>query len=183
VSIGRSGRRVSWQPRSAISGLGSLQTAQMVRYWGLYANAACGKRRKVALAGDTPQAPCHQDDELTRRAWLSWALFVRRVYEVDPLLCPFCGSEMKILTFLLDFGSAQAIRKSLELPAQEPEPLAHRRTRDLPRRRPHPFRRPRSGLTSNENSSSAALTPLHNPTPRNAEKRFPTQQSPSPLLR
>ena len=136
----------------------------MVRYWGFYANAARGKRRKAA-AGDTPQAQSRQDDE------------------VDPLLCPFCGSEIKILAFILDFGSAQAIRKSLELPAQEPEPLAHLRTRDLPRRRPHPFRRPRSGLTSNENSSSAALTPLHNATPRNAEKRFPTQQSPSPLLR
>jgi hypothetical protein len=32
---------------------------------------------------------------------------------------------MKILAFILDFGSAKAIRKSLELRAQEPEPLAH----------------------------------------------------------
>ena len=32
---------------------------------------------------------------------------------------------MEILAFILDFGSAQAIRKSLKLPAQEPEPLAH----------------------------------------------------------
>ena len=27
--------------------------------------------------------------------------------------------------FILDFGTAKAIRTSLELPAQEPEPLAH----------------------------------------------------------
>ncbi len=32
---------------------------------------------------------------------------------------------MKILAFILDFGAAKAIRKSLELPAQESEPLAH----------------------------------------------------------
>jgi hypothetical protein len=32
---------------------------------------------------------------------------------------------MKILAFILDFGAAKAIRKSLELPGQEPEPLAH----------------------------------------------------------
>jgi hypothetical protein len=32
---------------------------------------------------------------------------------------------MRILAFLVDFASARAIRKSLELPAQEPEPLAH----------------------------------------------------------
>jgi hypothetical protein len=32
---------------------------------------------------------------------------------------------MKILAFILDFNAARAVRKSLELPAQEPEPLAH----------------------------------------------------------
>ena len=99
---------------------------QTVRYWGFYANAARGKRRKAALAGDAAQAPPRQDeDEFTRHARLSWAKLIRRVYEVDPLLCPFCGAEMKILAFILDFGAAKAIRKSLELPAQEPEPLAH----------------------------------------------------------
>ena len=65
------------------------------------------------------------DDEFTRPARLSWAQLIRRVYEVDPLLCPFCGAEMKILAFIVDFGAAKAIRKSLELPIQEPEPLAH----------------------------------------------------------
>ncbi|MCP4202666.1 MAG: hypothetical protein GY769_12115 [bacterium] len=99
---------------------------QTVRYWGFYANAARGKRRKAAMAGDTTPTSGRQDnDEFTRRSRLSWAKLIRRVYEVDPLLCPFCGAEMKILAFILDFGSAKAIRKSLELPAQEPEPLAH----------------------------------------------------------
>ena len=76
------------------------------------------------MAGDAAQAPRGQDDELTRRARLIWAKLIRRVYEVDPLLCPFCGAEMKILAFIVDFGAAKAIRKSLELPAQEPAPLA-----------------------------------------------------------
>jgi hypothetical protein len=99
---------------------------QTVRYWGFYANAARGQRRKATQAGDTTRAPGRQeDDEFARRARLSWAKLIRRVYEVDPLLCPFCGAEMKILAFILDFATAKAIRKSLELPAQEPEPLAH----------------------------------------------------------
>jgi len=55
----------------------------------------------------------------------SAALLFHRVYEVDPLLCPFCGAEMKVLAFIVDFATAKAIRRSLELPAQEPEPLAH----------------------------------------------------------
>ena len=40
-------------------------------------------------------------------------------------MCPFCGAEMKILAFILDFGSDKAIRNSLEVPAREPEPMAH----------------------------------------------------------
>ena len=64
-------------------------------------------------------------DASTRSSRLSWAKLIRRVYEVDPLLCPFCGAEMKPLAFILDFATARAIRESLELPAQEPEPLAH----------------------------------------------------------
>ena len=96
-----------------------------VRYWGFYANAARGKRRKDATtqASQTPRS--QDDDEFTQRARLSWAKLIRRVYEVDPLLCPFCGSERKILAFIVDFGAAKATAKSLELPAQEPEPLAH----------------------------------------------------------
>jgi hypothetical protein len=95
--------------------------------WGFYANAARGKRRKAAQGEDATLTPSRRDDdEFTRRARRSWAKLIRRVYDVvDPLLCPFCGNEMKILAFILDFGAAKAIRKSLELPAQEPEPLAH----------------------------------------------------------
>jgi hypothetical protein len=98
-----------------------------VRYWGFYANAARGKRRKPAPAADGIPMPRQQGDtdESTRRARLSWAKLIHRVYEVDPLLCPFCGAEMRVLAFLVDFAAAKAIRRSLELPAQEPEPLAH----------------------------------------------------------
>ena len=99
---------------------------QTVRYWGFYANAARGKRRKAAQGGNAIQTPPSQDDdEFSRRARLTWAKLIRRVYEVDPLLCPFCGAEMRVLAFLVDFAAAKAIRRSLELPAQEPEPLAH----------------------------------------------------------
>ncbi len=81
---------------------------------------------KAALAGDTtPVSGRQDDDEFTRSSRLSWAKLSRRVYEVDPLLCPFYGVVMKILAFILDFATARAIRESLELPAQEPETLAH----------------------------------------------------------
>jgi hypothetical protein len=31
-----------------------------------------------------------------------WAQLVRRVYEVDPLVCPKCGGEMRIIRVILD---------------------------------------------------------------------------------
>ncbi len=30
----------------------------------------------------------------------SWAALVKRVYEVDPLECPKCGAEMRIIAFI-----------------------------------------------------------------------------------
>lgn len=98
---------------------------------------------------------------------------------------------MKILAFIIDFGAAKAIRKSSELSAQEPEPLAH-----AP---PEPFelvaeafrcssaelevspgcvypefRRLRRVLTLHKSPPGAVPGPLHSPKPRTAEKRFPT---------
>jgi hypothetical protein len=29
-----------------------------------------------------------------------WAELIRRVYEVDPLICPRCGSEMRVIGFI-----------------------------------------------------------------------------------
>jgi hypothetical protein len=100
---------------------------QMTRYWGWYANDARGKRRKVEEEEPNGTRPSQEDpvDTFTRQARLSWAKLIRRVYEVDPLLCPFCGADMKILAFITDFATARAIRRSLKLPAHEPEPLAH----------------------------------------------------------
>ena len=30
----------------------------------------------------------------------TWAMLIKRVYEVDPLVCPKCGSIMKIISFI-----------------------------------------------------------------------------------
>ena len=65
------------------------------------------------------------DDACTRQARLSWGKLIQRVYEVNPFLYPWCGADLKILVFTTEFATAPAIRHSLKLPAQEPEPLAH----------------------------------------------------------
>ena len=106
---------------------------QMVRYWGYYSNVARGRRRaaarRCASAADPPaagaRAPEPEEEPFRRRARLTWAALIRRVYEIDPLLCPLCGAQMKIIAFILDQVSIQSILAHVRMPAQRPEPLAH----------------------------------------------------------
>jgi len=65
---------------------------QMARYYGYYSNVARGKRKK-ADADD--KIPCILEPELTDKVFRrNWARLIQKIYEVDPLLCPKCSSEM-----------------------------------------------------------------------------------------
>jgi hypothetical protein len=86
-----------------------------VRYYGRYSNASRGKRRKAAREAEEapPADPASAasasdqreaagactDARLLRR---SWRELIKRIYEVDPLVCPRCQAEMRIVAFILD---------------------------------------------------------------------------------
>ena len=77
-----------------------------VRYHGFYSNAARGKRRKAAAPAE-PSSPGEEPEGATTpegadRAALRrrWAEMIHRVYEVDPLVCPRCGGEMRVVGFI-----------------------------------------------------------------------------------
>jgi len=53
------------------------------------------------------------------------AALTRKVYEIDPLLCSFCGGEMKIIAFITEHPTVSQILEHIQMPAQRPEPLAH----------------------------------------------------------
>ncbi len=40
---------------------------------------------------------------------------IRKVYEVDPLVCPQCGATMKIIAFLTDYAVVDRIINHLKL--------------------------------------------------------------------
>ena len=78
----------------------------LVRYFGWYSY-----RRRGIRAKDAPAEEGKTDRRLVREArsaangqscgtGSSWAALVKRVFEVDPLACPRCGSEMKIISFI-----------------------------------------------------------------------------------
>ena len=49
---------------------------------------------------------------------------IKKVYEVDPLVCEKCGSEMKIVQFYVEHYAAKEIVEELGLPPfKPPQPL------------------------------------------------------------
>ena len=75
------------------------------RYYGAYSNRA---RRLYRASNEGPTLPAEgaaerTDDEggavAVRRAW---ARLLRRIYEVDPLVCPRCGTELRIVAVITD---------------------------------------------------------------------------------
>jgi hypothetical protein len=91
----------------------------LVFYYGHYSNVARGLRKKretqdpqeKTSARDTPQpepvlTPA-QRTALRRR----WAELIRRVYEVDPLICPRCEGQLPVISFITQ---PSVIRRILE---------------------------------------------------------------------
>ena len=87
----------------------------LVRYYGAYSNRARGQRRKTEsqLQGNSsgeaqePVPPPPERAALRRR----WANLIRRVYEVDPLVCPRCGAKMQVIGFITE---PRVIRRILD---------------------------------------------------------------------
>ncbi|MFI5344359.1 MAG: transposase [Chlamydiales bacterium] len=60
--------------------------------------------RKMVIAYSKRESPnpisIHQTIEKTKRASLDWAQLIKRIYEIDPLLCSKCGNKIKIIGFV-----------------------------------------------------------------------------------
>jgi hypothetical protein len=93
----------------------------MVRYYGLYANAHRGKVRKASLTAFPLRIV---EDELRRVPSRGWAAMIRKVYEVDPMTCPRCRGQMKVISFLIDYAVVDRIIDHLKLTlvAERPPP-------------------------------------------------------------
>ena len=77
-----------------------------VRYYGLYANAHRGKVRKASVS---PLILRMAEEELKPVSSKGWAEMIRKVYEVDPMLCPQCGGKMRVISFLTDYAVVDRI--------------------------------------------------------------------------
>lgn len=72
--------------------------AEVFRDW--YSNRARGEGRKAAGAAPAAEVEVHVSTPRSR----SWARLMRRIFEVDPLLCPQCRVEMRIVSVIQEFA-------------------------------------------------------------------------------
>ena len=85
----------------------------LVRYLGAYANRV--RKRYVTDRSEPEPAPAperHEDDAdpaFTQSRRASWARLLRKILEVDPLLCPRCNVETKIVSVITDPGTVDRI--------------------------------------------------------------------------
>jgi len=105
--------------------------AQTIRYCGACSNSHRGKMRKRAAQQQDPCAGAantqvEPDSDWVKQSRRSWAALLRLVYEVDPLLCPNCHSQMKILSVIKDGKVIDKILDHLQYNFQ-PLPLASAR--------------------------------------------------------
>ncbi|KAA3593402.1 MAG: transposase [Candidatus Scalindua sp. AMX11] len=102
---------------------------QMVRYYGWYSNKSRGVRKKQGILkpGESPeQGPVNieiidvSDYKPPRIPSKKWRECIKKIYEVDPLCCPKCGGEMKIISFINEFLIVKQILEHLGLWVQKP---------------------------------------------------------------
>ncbi|MFA7018987.1 MAG: transposase [Sphaerochaetaceae bacterium] len=95
---------------------------QMVRYYGYYSNKSRGLRKKIDTDGDVKEVlPAKK---LTS---ISWARLIAKVYLENPLICPRCKGQMRIIACIEEDAVIAKIlrhRGLWELPvAHAPPPL------------------------------------------------------------
>ena len=64
------------------------------------------------------------EEELRRLPSKGWAAMIRKVYEVDPMVCPRCGGAMRVVAFLTEHAVVDRIIDHLKLTfaAEKPPP-------------------------------------------------------------
>ena len=84
---------------------------QNVRYYGWYSNKTRGQRRKQMLAAATEDSPNAGADVIDvsdyqpkKHASKKWRELIKKVWEVEPLICPKCGKPMRVIALIDDPG-------------------------------------------------------------------------------
>jgi hypothetical protein len=118
---------------------------QIVRYYGYYSNKSRGMRKKLdskITTSDTDNKSVNTENAtssternivltstLGRKKYKkNWARLIKKVFNIDPIICPSCNGNMKIISFIEDQRTVKKILMHLDLwmnhdPPEEDEPV------------------------------------------------------------
>ena len=95
------------------------------RYYGWYSSRQRGTRRQAH--GDAVEPPVtlvEPEPEAVREARRRWAELLRRIFEVDPLRCPRCGTAMRIVAVITEPTTIDRILEHLRRRTHASRPRA-----------------------------------------------------------
>ncbi len=92
---------------------------QLVRYYGWYSNKSRGMKKKQ----QNKEVDDFSSDKIIninsyippQVATKQWRALIQKVWEVDPLECPSCGGEMRIISFIQEKDTIEKILRYLGL--------------------------------------------------------------------
>jgi len=87
----------------------------MVRFHGLYSNV---HRGKAAKRWGSAFSSSIIEDNPSYLSSKGLAEMIRKVYEIDPLLCPSCGGKMSIISLIEELKTINRIIRHLELTSE-----------------------------------------------------------------
>lgn len=93
--------------------------AQTVKYYGWYSNKARGQRAKKQLGHAEPGEASLESHAVSgqrrRIPSKTWRELIKRAWDVDPLLCPKCGGQMRLISLIEDAPVIEKILRHLDL--------------------------------------------------------------------
>jgi hypothetical protein len=103
----------------------------VIRYYGAYSSVVRARRRRepspatAAERAGAPTVSVPQSDPKLRALRRRWAELLRRIYEVDPLICPRCGATMRIVACITEPRVITKILRHLAAKGADPRSPPH----------------------------------------------------------
>jgi hypothetical protein len=105
------------------------QNKRRVIAYGVYSNRARGERKKkqaIQTGAEKPMVPAQKDepfteaDEFAKKRKAAWAKLIQKIWEVNPMICPRCGAEMKVIAVITDPAVIDKILEHLQKKKRAP---------------------------------------------------------------
>jgi hypothetical protein len=92
------------------------QKLMMMNYYGMFSNRTRGYNKAHGNNIDKEYPVAYPEITVEQRAFRrSWAILIKKVWEVDPLQCRNCGTEMKIMSVVTDSLDKERILREMGL--------------------------------------------------------------------